>query len=72
MDKYAATMIDNLKNSGASQAEIDAETVKMASFSEKYQNPLFNAAVTYMEILPVGVLVTLISSFILRRKVAKA
>ena len=72
MDKYAETMIDNLKNSGASQAEIEAETIKMASFSERYKNPLFNAGITYMEILPIGVLVTLVSSFILKRKAAEA
>jgi hypothetical protein len=33
-----------------------------------YKNPLFNAMMTYVEILPVGLIVTLISSLILKRK----
>jgi NADH:ubiquinone oxidoreductase subunit 6 (subunit J) len=40
----------------------------MASFAKMYQNPFFNALMTYVEILPVGVVVTLISAMILKRK----
>ena len=43
----------------------------MANFGRMYKNPLFNAMMTYVEILPVGLIVTLISSLILKRKVAK-
>lgn len=68
MEKYSTHMLDELKASGASQAEIDAQTKEMAEFGVMYQNPFFNAMMTYMEILPVGLLVTLISSFILKRK----
>jgi len=35
------------------------------------KNPLFNAMMTYAEILPVGLVVTLISSLILKRKPAQ-
>ncbi len=72
MDKYAAHMLAELKASGASQAEIDKQTLEMADFGRKFKNPLFNAMMTYMEILPVGLIVTLISSLILKRKTAKA
>lgn len=68
IDKYSAHMLEELKTSGVSQAEIEKQTVEMADFSRKYQNPLFNAMITYMEIVPVGLIVTLISSFILKRK----
>ena len=68
MDKYAAHMVDELKASGASAAEIEKQTTEMAEFGEMYKNPFFNALMTYMEILPVGLLVTLISSLILKRK----
>ncbi len=70
-EKYAAHSIDKLKASGASQAAIDEQTKSMADFVRMYKNPFFNAAMTYLEILPVGLVVTLISSFILKRKVAK-
>lgn len=72
MDNYSAHMQEELKASGASQAEIDAQTKEMAGFAEMFKNPFFTAAMTYMEILPVGLVVTLISSLILKRKTAKA
>lgn len=71
MDKYSAHMLDKLKASGASQVEIDKQAQQMASMGKLYKNPLFNAMMTYLEILPVGLVVTLISSLILKRKVAK-
>ena len=67
-DKYADHMLAKLKAGGASQLEIDKQTKEMANFREMYKNPAFNALFTYVEILPVGLLVTLISSFILKRK----
>lgn len=67
-DKYAAHMLEQLKASGASASEIEKQTAEMAKFSQMYKNPLFNALMTYMEILPVGLIVTLISSLILKRK----
>ena len=70
LDKLSAKMIDKLKASGASQTEIDKQTKELADFAIKYQNPFFNAMMTYVEILPVGLIVTLISSFILKRKTA--
>jgi hypothetical protein len=70
-EKYSAHMIDNLKTNGASQAEIDKQTKEMANMSAMLNNPLYNALMTYLEILPVGLVVTLISSLILKRKTAK-
>ena len=71
LDKYSAHMIEKMKASGASQMEIDKQAKEMASMARMYKNPFFNAMMTYMEILPVGVIVTLISSLILKRKTAK-
>ncbi len=68
MKKYAAHMLDELKASGASPEEIDKQTKEMAYFGRMYQNPFFNAMMTYTEILPVGLIVTLISSLILKTK----
>jgi hypothetical protein len=67
-EKYSVQMLDKLKASGASQIEIDKETKEMANFARMYKNPFFNAMMTYAEILPVGLIVTFISSLILRRK----
>ena len=71
MEKFSAQELDKLKASGASQVEIDKETIKMANMVRMFKNPLFNAMMTYAEILPVGLIVTVISSLILKRKTAK-
>lgn len=68
MEKYSAHMLGELKANGASQVEIDKQVKEMANFAEMYKNPFFNALMTYAEILPVGLIVTLISSLILKRK----
>jgi hypothetical protein len=71
MEKYSAHALDKLKASGASQIEIDKQAKEMANFAKMYKNPFFNAMITYAEILPVGLVVTLISALILKRKSAK-
>lgn len=68
MDKYSAHAIDKLKAEGASQLKIDKESKELADMARMYKNPLFTALYTYAEILPVGLIVTLISSLILKRK----
>jgi hypothetical protein len=70
-EKYSAHTLDELKASGASQTEIDKQTKEMANFVRMFKNPFFNAMMTYVEILPVGLIVTLISSLILKRKEVK-
>ena len=71
LEKYSAKVLNKLKASGASQIEINKQTKEMADFAKMYKNPFFNAMMTYVEILPVGLIVTLISSLILKRKTAK-
>ncbi|MDB5231692.1 MAG: hypothetical protein JWN76_2497 [Chitinophagaceae bacterium] len=71
LDKYSAHTLDKLKASGASQVEIDKQSQEMASMGKMYKNPFFNAMMTYIEILPVGLIVTLICSLLLKRKTAK-
>jgi hypothetical protein len=72
MDKYAAHTLEELKTGGASQAEIDKQTKEMANMITMMKNPFFNAMMAYVEILPVGLIVTLISSLILKKKAQHA
>ncbi len=65
---YTKGVLEKLKASGASQAIVDQKTTEMANFSKLYRNPFFNALITYAEILPVGLLVSLIAALILKRK----
>ena len=70
-DTYFARMIDQLKASGASAATIAEKTADMTKMKEWSKNEFFIIVMTYMEILPVGLLVTLIAALILYRKNAK-
>jgi hypothetical protein len=72
MDKYAAHVIDQARASGASAAAIQQKTQEMQQFKQMYSNPFFNAAMTFIEPFPVGLLITLISAAILRKKPATA
>ena len=58
----------DLKAKGVSQAEIDTAAVQMESFKKLYANPLVNVAFTFIEPFPVGILMTLVSALILRRR----
>lgn len=69
MDKYSAMQIKQVQQSGIRGAAL-AEAIKSIE-TETYNykhNPFVFAMYTYMEILPVGIIVTLISALILKRK----
>ncbi|MEP7009201.1 MAG: DUF4199 domain-containing protein [Acidobacteriota bacterium] len=68
LDKYNAHMLDKMRAEGKSAAAIEEATVKMASMAKQYQNPLFNSAITFMEVFPVGLIMALVSAAILRKK----
>lgn len=67
-DKYAVIVLQKLKAGGASATEIARQTKEMDNFKVMYKNPLMVILFTYIEILPVGLLLTLIASLILKRK----
>lgn len=69
MDKYAAHAVEKLKVSGASAVEIQAKTVEMANMKELYKNPLMVILFTYADILPVGLLISLITALFLKKRV---
>lgn len=63
---YGDAMVEAARAKGASEAEVEALAAQMAAFTEQYANPLFRIPVTFIEIFPVGVLVSLISATLLR------
>jgi hypothetical protein len=68
MDKYGANMIEKLKASGASAAAVQAQLQQVKKYKEMYDNPLLNAAMTFIEPFPIGLAITLISAAVLRKK----
>ncbi len=67
-DKYAAQEIAEMKQKGASDAAIAETQKKMADMKAMLANPLMNAAMTFIEPFPVGLLMTLASAAILRKR----
>lgn len=67
-ERWGDAMVTRMHESGETAAAIAAKEAEMARFAELYRNPLFNVAVTFLEIFPVGLVITLISAAILRRK----
>jgi NADH:ubiquinone oxidoreductase subunit 6 (subunit J) len=57
-----------MKTDGATQAQIQQQMAANKSNGEMYRNPLFNAMFTYLEILPVGLIMSLLAALILKRK----
>jgi hypothetical protein len=57
-----------LRASGASQQAIYAQVQQMKQFKQMYDNPIINAAITFVEVFPIGLMITLISSAKLRKK----
>jgi Protein of unknown function (DUF4199) len=66
--KYAARSIEAMREKGATEAAIAAKKIEMEKFKAMYDNPLINAAITFIEPFPVGLVVTLVSAAILRRR----
>ena len=68
MQKYTTYYLDKMKKEGASDAEIEKARTESEQFMEMYKNIFVRFAMSLMEILPVGVIVTLLSALLLRRK----
>lgn len=68
LDQYSAHVLARMRSTGASEAAIRETTAKMADLAKHYTNPFYNSAITFMEVFPVGLIMTLISAAILRRK----
>lgn len=67
-DRYEALTLENMREKNASEAEIAAVTKQMAGFKELYANPLFNIGITFLEVFPVALIMSLISAAIVRRR----
>ncbi|SFA47004.1 Protein of unknown function [Pedobacter suwonensis] len=68
MDKYVAQALREAKTNGASALELAKLSKELAFNQEMYKNPVMVVLFTYMEILPVGVLTSLVAALILRKK----
>ncbi len=68
MEKLAAYQLSPEKISQMSADQVSGIRQQMETFKQWYASPLGVAGATYMEIIPVGLLVSLITALILKRK----
>ena len=68
VNDYSNYLVEKMKAAGANQQAVDAKLQQVKQFKQMYDNPFVNAAISFVEPLPVGLIITLISSLILRKK----
>lgn len=68
MAEYMTAMLNKMQAAGNSAAEIDAARTQMENMAAMYKNFFFRFAMTMVEIVPVGIVVTLVSAALLRKR----
>jgi hypothetical protein len=63
---YAQAMIDAERQKGIPEAELEKVIADAEAFARNYANPLYRMPLSFIEIFPVGVLISLISAAVLR------
>ena len=67
IDGYIGEQLRDYRAAGMSGAELAAKTQEMAAMRAQFrENPLFRVAMIFLEIFPVGLLVSLVSAALLR------
>jgi Protein of unknown function (DUF4199) len=65
-NEYAKSLIAQQQAKGVSGEALAKFTAQMEQFKSNYANPLYRLPMTFIEIFPVGVLVSLVSAGLLR------
>jgi Protein of unknown function (DUF4199) len=68
MDSYWAAQIHKVQAAGLDATTTAKQVAAIRHSQRLYQNPFVNMAYTFIEPLPVGLVITLISAAVLRRK----
>jgi hypothetical protein len=63
---YAKAMVENVRAAGGNPEAVAQASKQASEFLVQYSNPFFRVPMTFLEIFPVGVLVSLISAALLR------
>ena len=71
-DRFAAMKLAKMQADGATAAEMAAAHAEMVDLKKLLANPVTNVAIALMEIFPVGLIVSVVSAAILRKKTPDA
>jgi hypothetical protein len=67
-ERYTEYTIEKERRAGATEAELAEQRAEMEKFAEMYENPLVSIAFTFLEPLPVGLVIALVSAGVLSRR----
>ena len=68
MQKYQAHVLDKARADGETEQQLATRKAEMEKFGELYKNPAINAAITFLEPMPVALVIALISAGVLSRR----
>jgi hypothetical protein len=68
MEQWSEGYLNKMKEAGATPTELQEKKAELAQWTEWYKNPLIRFAMTLMEILPVGIVISLIAAAVLRKR----
>jgi hypothetical protein len=69
VDKYSQYLVEKSRAAGATPEQIASQVAEMKRFETLYQNPVYNFLLTFfVEPFPVGLILTVISALILRKR----
>lgn len=68
LDKMQEHQVEEIRKNGGGAAEIEQAVRQIETIKDWYRNPLLRFGITMTEILPVGLIITLLSAGLLRKK----
>ena len=68
MQQYTAHELAKARAAGATAAQLAAQVREAEHFQALYRNPFVRVGMTFLEVFPVGLIMTLVSAGILRRR----
>ena len=63
VDQYFNYYIENIRNSGITQQEIDAQIAELEQQKEMFTNPVVNFAAMFVTVFAIGLIISIVSAF---------
>jgi len=67
-EKYQAHVLEKARADGESEAQLATRKVDMEKFMKLYENPIINVGISFLEPLPVALVIALVSAGVLSRR----
>lgn len=64
---YQQRYLESLQASGMNDLELGEQRLQLEVMTEKYSNPMFRIGITFMEVIPMGIIFSFFSALILRK-----